>query len=117
LSSEIRKLKLDIKSIKAGEELNLEIKNKFISEIEKIENNIKLNKIKLNKKELKTFLEESQKSINIKNSLIKKLNNEIEDNKINEEKNNILLKKLSNFQHQEDLKNKKISNNKYYIFF
>lgn len=117
LSQEINKLKVEIKSIESGEELNLEIKNKFIAEIEGIEKTIKENKEKLNKDELEKFLQDSQDSIELKNNLINKLNSEIEENKINKEKNEILLKNLSKLEHEEDLKNDKESNKKYYIFF
>jgi len=112
LSQEISKLKIEINSIESWEELNLEIKNKFLSEIEKIEKSINENKDKLNKEELEKFLKESQDAIELKNNLIQKLNSEIEDNKINKEKNESLLKKYSKLQEEENKKNTNENNKK-----
>jgi len=121
LETEITSLKTKLEQLKVWNTLNNDTKNKLISDIEELEQEIisMNNEIKLNvedSKEFDTIVDKYNNEIRLKKELVEELNNSIKENEINTEKIDLLLDRyLAEKTKLEETENKEKSL-KIYIF-
>jgi hypothetical protein len=121
LETEIASLKTRLEQLKVWNTLNNDTKNKLISDIEELEQEIisMNNEIKLNvedSKEFDTIVDKYNNEIRLKKELVEELNNSIKENEINTEKIDLLLDRyLAEKTKLEETENKEKSL-KIYIF-
>ncbi|MDD3794000.1 MAG: hypothetical protein PHI37_04255 [Candidatus Gracilibacteria bacterium] len=124
LESEITNLKTKLEQLKLGSNLNNDTKNKLISDIEKLEQEVisMNNEIKINvedSKEFEEIVDKYNNEIRLKKELVEELNNSIKENEINSEKIDLLLNRyLAEKTKLEETENKKMTLKIYiFIFF
>lgn len=124
LESEITNLKTKLEQLKLWSNLNNDTKNKLISDIEKLEQEVisMNNEIKINvedSKEFEEIVDKYNNEIRLKKELVEELNNSIKENEINSEKIDLLLNRyLAEKTKLEETENKKMTLKIYiFIFF
>lgn len=124
LETEISSLKTRLDQLKVWNTLNNDTKNKLISDIEKLEQEVisMNNEIKLNvedSSEFEAILDKYNNEIRLKKELVEELNNSIKENEINSEKIDLLLDRyIAEKAKLEETENKEKSIKIYiFIFF